>query len=177
MRLFAAALLVAGGAQAVRLTDSRYDAVVKVLDQISRYSWENGTKAEALLESDYPSLSVFSPTNPFPLPNPLPSGDISKIIDIAATTLRNRPDYEVTAQGGKPLLEDAAAGDPPSLGVAVLMANASTNNGEVDGERYGDAAQEQLRYLLYDVPRVSVTSRAGMALTLSDTSRRDQPSS
>lgn len=156
MRLFAAALLLASGAQAVRLTDARLDAVADVLQQIARFSWENGTKAQAFLEADYPSLSVFSPTNPFPVPDPLPSGEIPKIIDIAATTLRNRPDDSVSANGGKTLLEDEAAGDPPSLGVAVLLANASTNNGEVDGARYGDAAEEQLRYLLYDVPRVSV---------------------
>lgn len=149
------ALLLVGSVRAIELTDGRYEKVVEVLQNIARYSWENGTKAQALLEANYPSLSVFSPTPPFPLPSPLPSGDISGIIDIAQTTLQNRPDDNVTVNGGATLLEDGAAGDPPSLGVAVLLANASTNNQQVNGIGYGDAAREQLNYLLYDVPRVS----------------------
>jgi hypothetical protein len=172
MRVFCAALLLISGARAVRLTDSRLDAVSNVLDTIARNSWENGTKAQAILESDYSSMSVFSPTNPFP-----PSGDYSQIIDIATTTLRNRPTVNLTANGGRSLLDDAAAGDPPSLGVAVLMANASTNNGQVNGEGYGDAATQQLRYLLYDVPRVSAAVFGCVILLIPDSTRRDQSSS
>jgi hypothetical protein len=127
-----------------------------VLEGISRYSWENGTKAQAILESQYPSLSVFSPTDPLPLPSPLPSGDISQIIDIAQTTLQNRENPSAASKnGGLGLVPDAAAADPASLGVAVLLANASTGNAQVNGVGYGDAATAQLNYLLYDVPRVS----------------------
>lgn len=58
---------------------------------------------------------------------------------------------------GSPLLVDDAAGDPASLGVAVLMAQAASNNAVVNGSTYGDAATAQLNFLLYDVPRVSTT--------------------
>ena len=37
----------------------------------------------------------------------------------------------------------------------MLLANASTGNGQVNGVGYGDAASEELNYLLYDVGRVS----------------------
>lgn len=141
--------------QAIHLSSDRYDKVVDVMHNIARYSWENGTKAQAILESEYPSLSVFSPTAPLPLPASLPSGDISQIIDIAQTTLNNRPQWNVSAHGGRTLLEDGAAADPASLGVAVLLANASTGNATVNGLAYGLAAQQELNYLLYDVPRVS----------------------
>ena len=171
MLVFSAALLFASGAQAVRLTDARYNAVTDVLQNIARFSWENGTKAQAITEADYPNLSVFSPVNPFP-----PTGDYPQIVDIAATTLRNRPEGNLTRNGGKTLLEDAAAGDPPSLGVAVLMANASTNNGEVDGERYGDAAEQQLRYILYDVPRVSAAAGRCLVVLIPDSPGRYQSS-
>lgn len=165
---FITALSLVASVQAIHLTDDRLDKVFDVLQDISRYSWENGTKAQAILEHSYPSLSVFSPTPAFPLPNPLPSGDISMIIDIAQTTLNNRePVNETSARGGLGLVPDAAAADPASLGVAVLLANASTNNAQVAGVGYGEAATAQLNYLLYDVPRVStaIGSRLGHQLT------------
>jgi hypothetical protein len=121
-------------------------------------SWENGTKAEAILERDYPSLSVFSPTSPFPIPASLPTGDIPKIISIAQTTLQNRPTTNTTAiAGGTSLLPDGAAADPASLGIAVMLAGASTGNAQVNGLGYGDAATSEINYLLYNVPRVSIT--------------------
>lgn len=124
---------------------------------LSVCSWENGTKAEAILELYYPSYSAYSPTTAFPLPDPLQSQSISDIISIAEITLQNRPPTNTSAKGGgSPLLNDGAAGDPASLGVSVLLANASMGNTPVKGVGYGDAATGQLNYLLYDVPRVSV---------------------
>ncbi|ORY31626.1 hypothetical protein BCR39DRAFT_525995 [Naematelia encephala] len=140
---------------AVHLTNSSIDHIFSVLQNISQYSWENGTKSEALLEKTYPSLSVFSPTAPLPLPADLSQDDISQILDIAHTTLSNRPatNTSVSAHGGSPLLSDGAAGDPASLGVAILLANWSTNNALWNNVGYGDAATMELNYLLYDVPR------------------------
>ena len=119
-------------------------------------SWENGTKAQAILEYNYSSLSVFSADKLLPLPNPFPTSQIPGIVSIAQTTLQNRPktNTSAAAQGGSPLLTDASAGDPASLGIAILLANASTGNAQVDGVGYGDAAAAELDYLLYDVPRV-----------------------
>lgn len=57
---------------------------------------------------------------------------------------------------GAPLLPDGAAGDPASLGIAVMLANMSTNNAVVNNSAYGDAATSELNYQLYHVPRVSM---------------------
>ena len=116
-------------------------------------SWENGTKAEAILEYNYPSLSVFADT-PFPLPSGLNVDQMNDVYNIAQTTLQQRP--ASASNGSSSLLEDGSSGDPASLGIAVLLANASTNNAEVKSVGYGTAAEEELNYLLYSVPRVSV---------------------
>ncbi|CAK9787402.1 unnamed protein product [Cutaneotrichosporon oleaginosum] len=54
---------------------------------------------------------------------------------------------------GQPLLEDGAAGDPPSVGVAVLVADKAMGGAQVNGVSFMQAAQSQLDYLLYGVPR------------------------
>lgn len=51
-------------------------------------------------------------------------------------------------------MEDAAAGDPASIGVAVLLAN-WTGLGGLDGLDYAGAATSQLEYLFEVVPRTS----------------------
>lgn len=56
---------------------------------------------------------------------------------------------------GQPLLEDGAAGDPPSVGVTVLVADKASGDAQVNGVSFMQAAQSQLDYLLYGVPRVS----------------------
>ena len=77
-------------------------------------------------------------------------------MSVAQTTMQNRPKTNTSAKalGGSSLLNDGAAGDPASLGIAVLIANASTGNAQVNGVGYGDAATAELHYLLYDVPKV-----------------------
>ncbi|WVQ75720.1 hypothetical protein IAR50_005350 [Cryptococcus sp. DSM 104548] len=156
-----AALLVLafslGLVSAEHLSDALQSKVYDVMNQISTHSWENGTKAQAILESTYPSLSIFSPLSPLPLPSSLASSDVSEILSIAQVTLQQRPatNTSVEARGGSTLLQDDAAGDPASLGVAVLLANASSGDAQVDGVGYGEAAEAELNYLLYDVPRTS----------------------
>jgi len=154
------------------LTDEKLQKVYDVMEAISTESWENGTKAEAILEYTYPSLSVFSPTPPLPLPSPLPSGDIPQIISIAQTTMNNRPASGTSAgTQGSTLLPDGAAADPASLGVTILLANASTGDAQINGVGYGTAASEEIDYLLYDVPRTSsgaISHRADQAQLWSD---------
>jgi len=115
-----------------------------------------------MLEYDYPTYSIFSNSS-LPLPNPLPSSSINSIILLAQYALSKRPptNTSAAAKGGISFLAAAAAGDPASLGVAVLLANASTGNGEVNGVGYGDAARDELEYLLNDVPKVSQTHPIG----------------
>ncbi|WVQ66675.1 uncharacterized protein L199_004863 [Kwoniella botswanensis] len=146
---------------ATHFTDSLLNKVYNVMNEINSASWENGTKSIAILESKYPDLSVYSSSSPFQPLDGLQSGQISEIIDIAQTTLNNRPKSNTTTSSsnstlsGSSLLEDGAAGDPPSLGIAVLLANVSTDNEVVNGIGYGDAATSQLNHLLYNVPRTS----------------------
>lgn len=175
-----ALLLLLPAIAAVHLSDSVLRQVYAVMQEISTHSyvflscmlfraqfhlitatadvvsWENGTKAEAMTEYTYPSHSVFSPTQPI---NPIPNGNIDDIILIAQTTLQNRPALgtasSVQNHTSGSLLDDGAAGDPASLGVAVLMANQSMGSAVVNGVGYGQAGEEELRYLLEDVPRVS----------------------
>lgn len=150
---------------------------------------------EAILESKYPSYSVFASTSPLPLTPGFSQSNIQDVIALAQVTLQNRPatyqtcgdgnttsasnstaTFSSTATtssmatsaspaasdspaassacyGGSPLLQDAAAGDPASLGVTVILSNFSTSDAQVNGEGYGAAATAQLDYLLYDVPR------------------------
>jgi rhamnogalacturonyl hydrolase YesR len=51
-------------------------------------------------------------------------------------------------------MQDGAAGDPPSIGVAVILAN-WTGRAAVDGLDYAGAAVDQLDYLFQDVPQTS----------------------
>lgn len=61
-------------------------------------------------------------------------------------------------QGGR-LLEDGSSADPASLGIAVMLAGASEQVGGdvIGGVNYSTAAQEEVQYQLYNVPRVSFT--------------------
>ncbi|WRT70037.1 uncharacterized protein IL334_007031 [Kwoniella shivajii] len=160
-------------ASATHLSDSLLNKVYNVMNEINVESWENGTKSIAIIESKYPDLSVFTSNTPFSVLNGLQSGQISEIIGIAETTMNNRPasNNSASARGGGTLLTDGAAGDPASLGIAILLANASTNNQQVKGVGYGDAATAELDYLLYDVPRTSsgaISHRADQAQLWSD---------
>lgn len=54
---------------------------------------------------------------------------------------------------GTPIVDDAAAGDPAALGMAVVLAGKATGDAVVNNTKYSDAAQRQIDYLLYHVPR------------------------
>ena len=139
------------------------------------FSWENGTKAEALLEYSYQDFSVFAPT----FGNPLTDLSLSQsipddIIDIARVTLEQRPSSSNSSNaafngtGIGSLLEDGSSADPASLGIAVLLTNASQAVGtqEVKNVGWGQAAESELRYLLEEVPRNSqgaISHRADQA--------------
>ncbi|ODN76408.1 hypothetical protein L198_08092 [Cryptococcus wingfieldii CBS 7118] len=142
---------------AEHLSDSLQSRVYDVMNQISTHSWENGTKAQAILEATYPAYSVFSSSAPLPLPADFSDDDIPELVDIARITMQQRPEtnHSASARGGSTLLSDDAAGDPASLGITILLANASTLDAQVNGVGYSEAAEAELNYLLYDVPRTS----------------------
>ncbi|GHJ83778.1 hypothetical protein NliqN6_0180 [Naganishia liquefaciens] len=165
---------------AVAISDDTLAKVRDVMEQLCVYSWENGTKAEALLEYSYQDFSVFAPT----FGNPLTDLSLSQsipddIIDIARVTLEQRPSSSNSSNaafngtGIGSLLEDGSSADPASLGIAVLLTNASQAVGtqEVKNVGWGQAAESELRYLLEEVPRNSqgaISHRADQAQLWSD---------
>lgn len=122
-------------------------------------SWQNGTKAQALIEFAYPDYSPFSinfgnfSTDPH-LADSVPD----EIIAIAQTTLENRPLpvnarlFDKTIEMA-PLLKDESAGDPASLGIAVLLAGVSNKakSKKIKDVGYYDAAYSQILYVLNEV--------------------------
>ncbi|KLT38936.1 Six-hairpin glycosidase [Cutaneotrichosporon oleaginosum] len=169
MRTIFAAAALAATAHAVHLTPEQLNTVWDHAVRLSNFSWENGTIGQTLLEWKYPQLSVFAATAPLPLPDLTPD-QVPDIVRLASDTLANRPRnfsnpaLPAASSSGEapqrrqetptsPLLEDGAAGDPPSVGVAVLVADKAMGGAQVNGVSFMQAAQSQLDYLLYGVPR------------------------
>lgn len=107
-------------------------------------SWEIGTLAEALTEFSWPALSVYAPvTAPiYPLNSTYNASDV---MSIAQRTVATKP-ADITA-----LMLDGASGDPASIGVAVILANRTRS--DPSDWSYAIAAEDQLHFLLNDVPR------------------------
>ncbi|KDQ10691.1 hypothetical protein BOTBODRAFT_36004 [Botryobasidium botryosum FD-172 SS1] len=126
-------------------TAKQLSLVKAKLKETATHSWELGTETETYLEYDWAPTSVFG-NNPIPPPHRLPSNqNLSNVFAITEQIMKLRaPDAET-------LFEDTAAGDPASLGVAVLLGNWTNAN----WSSYGDAATKQLNYLLYKAPRGS----------------------
>ncbi|KAI0822092.1 Six-hairpin glycosidase-like protein [Trametes gibbosa] len=119
--------------------------------RLAKRSWEIGTRAQALLESDTPSYSVFSNNGLPPAQGEAGPSSLDEVISIAHEVVQNST--KAAIQGPQPFLDvnGGAAGDPPSIGVAVLLAN-WTGAGS-DGLDYGGAARNQLEFLLEKVPK------------------------
>lgn len=102
-------------------------------------SWELGTAVEALLQLDYADLSVYGAA-PFPPPRVLNWTDYP--IATAAMLVQDKPTYVAA------LMDDGAAGDPMSNGIAVLLANMSYP----EDTRYYNDWVSQLNFIQYGVP-------------------------
>ncbi|RPD56883.1 hypothetical protein L226DRAFT_538351 [Lentinus tigrinus ALCF2SS1-7] len=139
-------------ARAQELTSDQLDQVKARLAEGATHSWEIGTRAQALIESDTPSWSVLNSSS-LPPSHSAPSS-LDEVVSIAQAVVKNRTGSDVS--GPQPLMDvsGGAAGDPPSIGVAVLLAN-WTGAGSRDGLDYAGAAQEQLEFLLTSVPKTS----------------------
>jgi len=106
-------------------------------------SWEAGTRAETLIEIDYPSVSVFS--SQYLSSSPPSTTTLAPVLDIALNAVNNR------SSTGQLWGSDGSSGDPASLGVPVLLANWTS----AMGANWASAAQQQLNLLLYDTPRTT----------------------
>lgn len=162
-------LLLAARALGQNLTSSQLDAVKADLWAGAQQTWELGTEAEALLESDAPAFAVYANASLPPPQSALnataATGALAPVFQIAANVIAARN----TSVGPQPFLNvtGGAAGDPASIGVAVLLANwsgaplpPSSFNGSGGGQSgaapsYARAAAEQLEFTLTVVPRTS----------------------
>ena len=110
------------------------------------HSWELGTRAQALLELSAPSFSVLTPSVLLPPHSSLDSSSNDTLADvfaIARNAVAALPPPPSNGTGQPFVLVDASAGDPASIGIAVLLAN-WTNLGD---EYYAAAATAQVQYL------------------------------
>lgn len=98
-----------------------------------------GTRAETLLEIDFGSMSVFS--SDYLTPTPPSAATLDPVISIGRQAVNSMTNNQFVADG--------SAGDPPSIGVAVLLAN-RTN---APGANWATAATRQLTDLLTNTPR------------------------
>lgn len=98
-----------------------------------------GTQAETLLELDFPAVSVFGSHYLSSLPS---ASVLNEVISIAQGAIQS-------AVGGQLGGVDGAAGDPASIGVAVLLASKVN----APGEDWLGAASNQLQLLLKGTPR------------------------
>lgn len=93
-----------------------------------------------------------------PPPKTIPSSlasthGLDPFFAIAHEVVANRSTANNNTSGPQAFLPDGSAGDPPSIGVAVLLADwTNQDDGKLD---YAGAAKDQLDFLLNDVPRAS----------------------
>ena len=124
--------------------------LLNFLNNISSYSWEIGTRAQALLELDSPRYSVTTSGAKLPPSDTNPPSSLSDVFAISRNVVSKRSPIGNNSQ---PFIQDDSSGDPPSVGVAILLSN-WTNQQSSDGQNYRQALLNQFNYL-YTVPRTS----------------------
>lgn len=116
------------------------------------FSWELGTRSQAILELNASAYSVFS-SNSLPPPSTIPSDlttPLAPFFAIARSVVSNRTVANNKSVGPQPFLPDGSAGDPASIGMCVLLANwTNQDGGQID---YAGAAKDQLDFLFQQVP-------------------------
>ena len=124
----------------------RLSLPLAVLVVSSPISWELGTRAQALLELSTPSYSVLTPSVPLPPPQSLnysTNETLADVFTIAYNAVAALPPPPSDGTGQPLVLGDASAGDPASIGVAVLISNWT----KLGGANYAAAATAQVQYL------------------------------
>ncbi|GAA5886905.1 hypothetical protein JCM6882_009379 [Rhodosporidiobolus microsporus] len=149
--LFAAFVASASVAEAASrsITGATLELVKQRLAETATDSWVAGTQMEALLELNYPTLSVFSSADYPPPSSPVPT----EVVSLVAAWEAKRPNDTEELNYN----EGGAAGDPPSLGVGWLVAAAckAAEGDETTQAIYLKQLQQQVDYLLNSVPRTS----------------------
>lgn len=137
-----ASFLLTTSVVAQDLSDSQVWSVRQRMAEAAQLSWELGTRAQVIIEYDAPPFNVLSTACEFPFPADA-GGTLDTPIQIASQVVSEKPNNI------KPLFDDGSAADPASVGPSVLIANWTGEN----DHNYGEAASEQLDYLLNDAPR------------------------
>ncbi|CAE6455541.1 unnamed protein product [Rhizoctonia solani] len=141
------------------LSPATVDLVKARLKDAAQKSWELGTRQQALLELESPSVSVFtassipgSPAAQSPtlqLSNApklaFTSGQLGDVIGMSHEIIANKE------PGTLPLMNDGSSADPAANGVGMIVANWT----EAQGSDFEAAARDQLTWLLSNVPRSS----------------------
>ena len=111
-------------------------------------SWEIGTYTQALLELDAPEYSPLTASS-LPLPKQA-SPAIQPVLQIVRNVISQHRNESI--EGPQPIMPDGAAGDPASIGAAVLLAEWTKQSG--DDVPYLQVVEDQINYLLSDaVPK------------------------
>ncbi|KAG9075342.1 hypothetical protein FS749_012997 [Ceratobasidium sp. UAMH 11750] len=148
------------------LPSTQLSSVEARMLELAKGSWELGTATQSMLEYEYPSLSVFG-KSAIPPPSRLPKGqDATKVLAITDRVVQIRP------PGVLSFMPDQAAGDPPSLGVSILLANYTTRSlASTNSSAYDAAITDQLNYILTRAPRApngAISHRADQVQLWSD---------
>ncbi|KAF2260183.1 hypothetical protein CC78DRAFT_37195 [Lojkania enalia] len=125
--------------------------VLAVAQNNAKGSWEYGTVAEALLEWNNASISVWN--------DPFPNQQVPGVEWESVAALSWLRDKGVIRTDGETLYEDGAKGDPASLGIPALLIGTTDST-------YHDAATRQKDHLIADNDRWSngaISHREGYA--------------
>ncbi|GAA5916107.1 uncharacterized protein JCM6883_001732 [Sporobolomyces salmoneus] len=126
------------------LSTATLDLVEARLAETANDTWVSGTRAEALLELHYPSLSVFSANYTSALEDP---AKVRQLVD--SWSMKRNSKFKVLAH-----VPGGAAGDPPALGVPFIVVSQQTSEDEWRTKsKLWNEATAQLDYLLEEVPR------------------------
>ncbi|TNY22328.1 Six-hairpin glycosidase [Rhodotorula diobovata] len=128
------------------LPDDAVALIKQRLIESATDTWTSGTYVEALLELDYPELSVFSSSSGT-YPPPSSASPPYEVESIVASWASKRPSWtkELAYENG------GAAADPAALGVGWLVAAAFADD---DTKAvYLAQARQEVNYLLNSVPR------------------------
>ena len=129
---------------ATGLPKSTMKRIKQNLADHSSDSWVSGTRMEAILELDYPQISVFAPGYLARLRSGATSSEVNAIAEYWLDKLPSDAQQYVL---------DGAAGDTASVGVGFI--NASLDPAGNEKERYLTYTKRELRWLLRTVPRVA----------------------
>ncbi|ORY45851.1 Six-hairpin glycosidase-like protein [Leucosporidium creatinivorum] len=123
------------------LSTSKTNLIKDLLNTTATKTWEIGTHLQALTEYDYPALAPFYTTFTPPPSTPVASSVLAIISPIVAAK----------SSSSLQIMPDGSLADPASMGVAVVLANWTSEGATKD--LYESAAEEQLQALLVDTPR------------------------